>query len=67
MKRTSRAIEAGAHSLGKKTQDGPASNGVASYDDAGAEAARARNPDDVVRRERDDFVMAASPTLIALI
>jgi hypothetical protein len=65
MQCASGAIERGAPTFGKKTQNGSASEGVASYDFAGTQSGSARDAQYIVRRERDDFVMAASPALIA--
>ena len=67
MECASDTIERGTHPLGKKTQDGSASYRVALPDIASAQRGHARDAQNIVGRERDDLVIAASPALIALI
>jgi hypothetical protein len=67
MQGTSRTIERCTHPLGKKPQDGAAPDGVASHDFTTAEAGCARHPQNIIGRKRNDFVMTATPALIAVI
>jgi hypothetical protein len=67
MKRAAIAVKRGAPAIGNEPQDRSAPNGIPLNDRAGVEAGRARDPQNIVRRERNDLVMAASAALITLV
>ena len=65
MNRATRAVQRGASALGFKFEYGTAANRVSGDRFAGADASGAGEAKNVVRRKRDDFVMAASSALVA--
>src|SRR6476646_2829216 len=58
MNRAARSIQRGASSIGEKAQERSAPNRVARDRRAGADFGRARDPDYVVGRERDNLIAA---------
>src|SRR5690348_1646011 len=64
MNRAARAVQRGASAVGFKFEYGTAANCVLGDRFAGAEAGGAGEAKNVVRRKRDDLVVAASSALV---